>query len=49
MAKITQLTVTAQSKPGVLAKVCDALSRAGVNIPPCAHRRRRDAAASAWW
>lgn len=32
MAKITQLTVTAQSKPGVLAKVCDAIARAGVNI-----------------
>jgi hypothetical protein len=32
MAKIVQLTVTAQSKPGVLAKVCDVLARAGVNI-----------------
>ncbi len=32
MARITQLTVTAQSKPGVLAKICDTLSRAGVNI-----------------
>ncbi len=32
MARITQLTVTAQSKPGVLAKICDALARAGVNI-----------------
>jgi hypothetical protein len=32
MAKTTQLTVTAESKPGVLAKVCDALAKAGVNI-----------------
>lgn len=32
MARITQLTVSAQSKPGVLAKVCEALARAGVNI-----------------
>jgi hypothetical protein len=32
MAKITQITVTAESKPGVLAKVSDALARAGINI-----------------
>lgn len=32
MARITQLTVSAQSKPGVLAKVCDVVARAGVNI-----------------
>ncbi len=32
MAKTTQITVTAASKPGVLAKVCDALAKAGVNI-----------------
>ena len=32
MAKITQLTVAAQSKPGVLAKVARALADAGVNI-----------------
>jgi len=32
MAKITQLTLTAESKPGVLAKVSDALAKAGVNI-----------------
>ncbi len=32
MAKTTQITVTAESKPGVLAKVCDALGKAGVNI-----------------
>ena len=32
MAKITQLTVTAQSKPGALAKVARALADAGVNI-----------------
>ncbi len=32
MAKTTQLTVTAESKPGVLAKVSDALAQAGVNI-----------------
>lgn len=32
MAKITQLTVSAQSKPGVLAKVCEAIAKAGVNI-----------------
>jgi hypothetical protein len=32
MAKTTQITVTAESKPGVLAKVSDALGKAGVNI-----------------
>ena len=32
MAKITQITVTAQSRPGVLAKVARALADAGVNI-----------------
>ncbi len=32
MAKTTQLIVTAESKPGVLAKVSDALAQAGVNI-----------------
>ena len=32
MAKTTQITVTAESKPGVLAKVTDALAQAGVNI-----------------
>jgi len=32
MAKITQITVTAQSQPGVLAKVARALADAGVNI-----------------
>lgn len=32
MPKITQLTLTLQSKPGVLAKVCQALAGAGVNI-----------------
>ena len=32
MAKITQVTVTAQSKPGVLAKVARTLADAGVNI-----------------
>ncbi len=32
MAKTTQLTVTAESKPGVLAKVSDALAKAGINI-----------------
>lgn len=32
MAKITQLIVTAQSKPGVLAKVARTLADAGVNI-----------------
>ena len=32
MAKTTQITVTAESKPGVLAKVCEALANAGVNI-----------------
>lgn len=32
MAKTTQLTVSAESKPGVLAKVSDALAKAGVNI-----------------
>ena len=32
MAKITQLIVTAQSRPGVLAKVARTLADAGVNI-----------------
>ena len=32
MAKITQITVTTQSRPGVLAKVARALADAGVNI-----------------
>ena len=32
MAKITQITVTAQSRPGVLAKVARILADAGVNI-----------------
>jgi len=32
MAKITQVTVTAQSRPGVLAKVARTLADAGVNI-----------------
>lgn len=32
MAKVTQLTVSAESKPGVLARVCNALAGAGVNI-----------------
>ncbi|MBI4635118.1 MAG: ACT domain-containing protein [Candidatus Rokubacteria bacterium] len=32
MAKTTQLTLTLQSKPGVLAKVCRTLADAGVNI-----------------
>ncbi len=32
MPKTTQLTVTSESKPGVLAKVCDALAKAGINI-----------------
>jgi len=32
MAKTTQITVSAESKPGVLAKVCDTLAKAGINI-----------------
>jgi len=32
MPKVSQLTLTLQSKPGVLAKVCQALAGAGVNI-----------------
>ena len=32
MAKTTQIIVSAESKPGVLAKVCDTLGKAGVNI-----------------
>ena len=32
MAKFTQITVSAQSKPGVLAKVSGVLAGAGVNI-----------------
>jgi hypothetical protein len=32
MAKTTQITVTAESKPGVLAKVSRAVADAGVNI-----------------
>lgn len=32
MAKVTQITVTAESKPGVLAKVSEVLASAGINI-----------------
>jgi hypothetical protein len=32
MAKITQITVSGESKPGVLARVSDTLAKAGVNI-----------------
>ncbi len=32
MPKVTQLTLTLQSKPGVLAQVCSSLAKAGVNI-----------------
>lgn len=32
MAKTTQLTLTLESKPGVLARICRALADAGVNI-----------------
>ena len=32
MAKITQITLTAESRPGVLAKVSEALAKVGVNI-----------------
>lgn len=32
MAKVTQLTVTAESKPGVLARICDVLAGSGINI-----------------
>jgi hypothetical protein len=32
MAKTTQIVVSAESKPGVLAKVSDALAKAGINI-----------------
>jgi hypothetical protein len=32
MPKTTQITVSAESKPGVLARVCDTLGKAGVNI-----------------
>src|SRR5262249_53223020 len=32
MAKTTQITVSAESKPGVLARVADTLAKAGVNI-----------------
>lgn len=32
MAKTTQLTLSLESKPGVLAKVCRVLAEAGVNI-----------------
>jgi hypothetical protein len=32
MAQVKQITVTAESKPGVLAKVCSVLAGAGVNI-----------------
>ncbi len=32
MAKTTQITVSAESKPGVLARVSEALAKAGVNI-----------------
>ena len=32
MAQVKQLTLTALSKPGVLAKICGVLSDAGVNL-----------------
>jgi hypothetical protein len=32
MAKTTQITVSAESRPGVLAKVLDTLAKAGINI-----------------
>jgi hypothetical protein len=32
MAKTTQLTLTLESKPGVLARVCRVLADAGINI-----------------
>lgn len=32
MAKVTELTLSLESKPGVLAKVCRALADAGVNV-----------------
>lgn len=32
MAKVIQLTLSLQSKPGVLAQVCSTLAKAGVNI-----------------
>jgi hypothetical protein len=32
MAKTTQITVSAESKPGVLARISDTLAKAGVNI-----------------
>ncbi len=32
MAKVAQLTLTLQSKPGVLAQLCSTLAKAGVNI-----------------
>ncbi len=32
MAKVTQLTLSLQSKAGVLAQVCSTLAKAGVNI-----------------
>ena len=32
MTKLTQITVTAQSKPGMLAKIARTLADAGVNI-----------------
>jgi hypothetical protein len=32
MAQVKQITVTALSKPGVLARVCSVLSSAGINL-----------------
>lgn len=32
MPRITQLTLTLESKPGVLARVCQVLAAAGVNV-----------------
>jgi len=32
MRKVTQLTLTMESKPGVLAALCSALANAGVNV-----------------
>jgi len=32
MRKVTQLTLTMESKPGVLAALCSALAQAGINV-----------------
>jgi hypothetical protein len=48
MAQATQITVGAESKPGVLAKACDTLGKARVNIVAVCAADATGAARSGW-